>query len=151
MEKFRVLFFYPNGKLMNPPAISIGIFTALLKQNGFEADLFDSTLYSGLDSKGSDEAKEENLQVRPSNYGSRGVKLKDSNFEDDLISKIETFKPDLIAISGLECTYSITLLMLKAIEKFDIPVIAGGVFATFAPDIILSHKNVSMVCIGEGE
>ena len=31
MSKFKVLFLYPNGTLMNPPAIAIGIFTALLK------------------------------------------------------------------------------------------------------------------------
>ena len=85
MKKLKVLLLYPNGKLMNPPPVSIGIFTALLKQYGFEIDLFDSTLYPGSDSKGSDEAKEENLQVRPFDYGSRGVRLKESRMEVDLV------------------------------------------------------------------
>jgi len=151
MKKLKVLLLYPNGKLMNPPPVSIGIFTALLKQNGFEIDLFDSTLYPGSESKGSDEAKEENLQVRPFDYGSRGVRLKESRMEVDLVKKVEDFQPDLIAISVLECTYSITLSMLRAIENFDIPVIAGGVFPTFAPEILFLNKNVHMVCIGEGE
>jgi len=35
MEEFKVLFLYPNGTLMNPPPIAIGIFTALLKKEGF--------------------------------------------------------------------------------------------------------------------
>ncbi len=151
MKRLKVLLLYPNGELMNPPPVSIGIFTALLKQNGFEIDLFDSTLYPGSDSKGSDEAKEENLQVRPFDYGSRGVKLKESIMEVDLIKEVENFRPDLIAISVLECTYSITLSMLRAIENFNIPVIAGGEFPTFAPEILFSNKNVHMICIGEGE
>ena len=151
MEKFKILLLYPNGKLMNPPPISIGIFTAFLKQNGFEVDLFDSTLYSDPDSLGSDEAKEENLQVRPFDYGSRGVKVKESRMEVDLVRKVEEFRPDLIAVSILECTYSITLSMLKAIEHINIPIIAGGVLPTFAPEIVFSNKNVTMLCIGEGE
>ena len=32
-----------------------------------------------------------------------------------------------------------------------IPVIAGGVFPTFAPDICINHDLVDMVCVGEGE
>ncbi|HOW35823.1 MAG TPA: radical SAM protein [Candidatus Omnitrophota bacterium] len=151
MKKFRVLFLYPNGKLMNPPPIAIGIFTALLRENGFEVDLFDTTLYSEPGSVGSDDAKKENLQVRPFDYGSRGVKLKERPIAPDLLKKIEEFRPDLIAISILECTYSAARAMLQAIEKTDIPVIAGGVFPTFAAEKMLMHKNVRMVCRGEGE
>ncbi len=151
MKKFKVLILYPNGKLMNPPPVSIGIFTALLKQNGFGVSLFDTTLYHEHDTMGSDEAKEENLQARPANYGERGIKLKESKMEDDLVKKIEEYQPDLIAVSILECTYQTALSMLKAIEDFNLPIIAGGVFATFAPEILLSNKNVDMVCLGEGE
>ena len=57
MGKFKVLFLYPNGTLMNPPPIAIGIFTALLKKEGFELDLFDTTLYPEEGNKGSDDAK----------------------------------------------------------------------------------------------
>ena len=47
---------------MNPPAIAIGIFTALLKQNGVEVDLFDTTVYSDVDpdAKQLDDEKGEN-------------------------------------------------------------------------------------------
>src|SRR3989337_2309933 len=41
--------------------------------------------------------------------------------------------------------------MLRAIENSNIPVIAGGVFPTFAPEVLLSNKNVHIVCVGEGE
>jgi len=136
---------------MNPPPISIGLFTALLNQNGFETDLFDSTLYPDPVKMGSDEAKEENLQVRPFDYGERGVRLKESIMEDDFLMKVEEFRPDLIAVSLLESTYPTAASLLKILADKDIPVIAGGVFATFAPEILLSTKNINMVCIGEGE
>lgn len=151
MSTFKVLILYPNGELMNPPPISIGIFTALLKQSGFEVDLFDTTLYSDPNEISSDAAKEESLMVRPFDYGERGVTLKDIGFEVDLIKKVEEYRPDLIALSVLECTYPTAVTMLAVLEDFDVPVIVGGVFATFAPEIVLSIKNVNMVCIGEGE
>jgi len=151
MKPFKILFLYPNGKLLNPPPISIGIFTSLLKEKGFQVDLFDTTFYADPKDKGSDEAKQQNLQVRPFNYGQRGVKLKETVMEDNLIKKVEEFRPDLITVSILECTYPTALRMLKSIERFNIPVLAGGVFTTFAPEIVLSNSNVQMVCIGEGE
>lgn len=151
MNNFKILLLYPNGKLMNPPPISIGVFTALLKQHDFEVGLFDTTLYSDPNEIGSDDAKEESLMVRPFDYGERDVTLKDGGIEVDLIKKVEEYRPDLIALSVLECTYPTAVTMLAALEDFDVPVIVGGVFATFAPEIVLSNKNVNMVCIGEGE
>ena len=153
MSKFKVLFLYPNGTLMNPPAIAIGIFTALLKQNGFEVDLFDTTLYPDVDpdAKVTDTEKEKSLQARPTNYEDRGVKLLTSDMESDLIKKIEDYQPNLIAVSLLESIYPIALKMFKAIENFDIPVLVGGVFAMHAPEIVIGNKCVDIVCIGEGE
>ena len=36
-------------------------------------------------------------------------------------------------------------------KKNKIPLIAGGVFPTFAPDICIKHDLVDLVCVGEGE
>lgn len=136
---------------MNPPPISIGVFTALLKQHGFEVDLFDTTLYSDPDEIGSDDAKEESLMVRPFDYGERGVTLKEGKVEVDIVKKVKEYQPDLIALSVLECIYPTAVTMLRALEDISVPIIVGGVFATFAPENVLSNKNVNMVCIGEGE
>ena len=138
---------------MNPPAIAIGIFTALLKQNGFEVDLFDTTLYPDVDpdAKQTDTEKEKSLQARPTNYEDKGVKLLTSDMQSDLIKKIQDYQPNLIAVSLLESIYPIALTMFKAIENFDIPVLVGGVFAMHAPEIVIENKCVDIVCIGEGE
>ena len=36
-------------------------------------------------------------------------------------------------------------------EKNNIPVIAGGVFPTFAPEICIKYDLIDLVCVGEGE
>ena len=35
--------------------------------------------------------------------------------------------------------------------KNKVPVVVGGVFATFAPDICMKNDLVDLVCVGEGE
>ena len=35
--------------------------------------------------------------------------------------------------------------------KNNIPVIAGGVFTTFAPEICIKEDLIDIVCVGEGE
>ena len=42
---YRILFAYPNIQQCAMMPYSIGLFTALLKQEGFEVGLFDSTFY----------------------------------------------------------------------------------------------------------
>ena len=37
------------------------------------------------------------------------------------------------------------------IKENKTPVIAGGVFPMFAPDICIENKLIDMVCVGEGE
>ncbi len=149
-KAFKILLLYPNGTLMNPPPIAIGIFTALLRAEGFELDLFDTTLYpeEGLLS---DQAKEKNLQVKPFDYASRGVSVRTTRMEDDLKAKVCAFVPDLVLISMLECTYSRSLQMLTAMKDVRVPIIAGGVFPTFAPELVLKNPGITAVCVGEGE
>ena len=136
---------------MNPPPVSYGIFTALLKERGYVVDLFDTTLYETPNTKGSDEMKESTLQVRPFSYESRGVIYKETDCQQDLKDKIITFKPDLICISVLETIYEEVVPIYEVLNEFEIPVLAGSVFATYAPEKVLANKCVTMACIGEGE
>ena len=65
------------------------------------------------------------------------------------------YKPDLIAISSTEDMWELGMMILEEIRDYkinnEIPVIAGGVFATFAPDICIDNELVDLVCVGEGE
>ena len=150
-----VLFIYPNtfGMNMLPPAIAM--FTSILKSKGHEVDIFDTTYYAidyGIDSDGS---KVEKLNVAPYSMESRGIRLKTSDWKVDLDNKIKTFKPDLIAISSTEDMWELAMDVIKEIKDYKIknkiPVVAGGVFPTFAPDICIKNELVDLVCVGEGE
>ena len=137
----RVLFIYPNtfGMNMLPPAIAL--LSAILKQNDHKVALFDATYYSfdyGVDSDG---AKADRLNVGPFETGSLGIKMRDSDWRDDLDAQVESFKPDLIALSTTEDMWNLGLQMLQHLEGFisknRVPVLAGGVFPTFAPEIVI--------------
>jgi radical SAM superfamily enzyme YgiQ (UPF0313 family) len=151
----RVLFLYPNtfGMNMVPPAIAF--LSALLKQEGHEAELFDSTYYDlnyGVDSEG---IKAEQLNVVPFDLEARGIRMKTSDWRGDLSAQVTRFAPDLIAVSSTEDMWELALVMLGELENYigtqDTPVIAGGVFPTFAPQLVINHPLIRMVCIGEGE
>jgi len=97
----------------------------------------------------------ENLNVMPFDMGSRGIRLKNSDWKVDLDNHIKKFNPDLLAISSTEDMWELGMKVLEELKEYklknDIPVVAGGVFCTFAPDICISYPLVDMVCVGEGE
>ena len=155
MVGIRVLFLYPNtfGMNMVPPAIAF--LSALLKNEGHEVELFDSTYYDlnyGVNSEG---IKAEQLNVVPFDLGSRGIRMKTTDWRGDLCAQVERFSPDLIAISSTEDMWELGVMLLDSlsdyIDKNSTPVIAGGVFPTFAPALVLSNPLINLVCIGEGE
>tara|TARA_A100001011_G_C14311105_1_gene845653 strand:- start:1822 stop:3495 length:1674 start_codon:yes stop_codon:yes gene_type:complete len=151
----KVLFIYPNtfGMNMLPPAIAL--FSALLKKNGHEVEIFDTTYYSidyGIDSDGS---KMERLNVVPYSMKDKGIRLKTEDWKLDFQKKINNFKPDLLAISSTEDMWELGMKVLEEGREYktknNIPTIAGGVFPTFAPEICIKNDLVDLVCVGEGE
>ena len=153
----KVLFLYPNtfGMNMLPPAIAT--FSAILKKQGHEVQVFDTTYYAidfGIDSEGS---KEDRLNVVPytQEMEKKNLRLKDSNWKDDLHNKINEFRPDLLALSCTEDMWELGIKILDEIKEYknknNIPVVAGGVFPTFAPEICIKYNLIDLVCVGEGE
>ena len=138
---------------------SVGIFTALLKQEGYPLDLFDCTYYEDIDSltlgKNTNEEKVENRNVHKydnTEWHEKGVKPK-TGIVEAFKKKVATFKPDLILVSVLESTYYLALDLLKAIPEKDrtYKTFFGGVFATYAANKIIQNNLVDYVCRGEGE
>lgn len=132
---------------MLPPAIAL--FSALLKERGHKVDVFDATYYHtdyGIDSDGT---KMDFLNVVPYDMDGRGIKLRNTDWRLDLANQVERFQPDLIAISSTEDMWELGLHILEELRDYkvrnNIPVIAGGVFPTFAPDIALSNELVELV------
>src|SRR3989344_1242569 len=146
---FNVLFIYPNfrSETLVPPGITL--LSRILKNHGFKVDLFDTTDY-GLDlARDYDKITASLLGVRPTE--SRRLKYLDHDVWKDLNEKINSFQPDLIAMSCTESSFLLGIEVLQHIEHREMPVILGGVFATFAPERALSFPVIDIVCIGEGE
>ena len=155
VKPVRVLFVYPNtyGMNMFPPAIAM--FTALLKREGHEVDLFDATYYSTNYGNDSDGSKADHLNVVPYDESERGIRRKQTHWRDDIREKVETFQPDLLVVSSTEDMWELGMMLLEGVEdylkKHKIPVLAGGVFPTFAPELAIQHRLVDAICVGEGE
>ena len=152
MSKYRVLFLYPNEPFLNPPPVGIAILNAVLRGKGYETDIFDTTFYLTTPLS-SDKAKEENLQVRPFDFGERRVEPNKGDMFEDLKAKLREYKPHLVALSVLETTFNIGSLLLGIVkqENPEIITVVGGVFPTAAPEIVFANDSVDILCIGEGE
>ena len=149
-KKFRVLLVYPNIPGMLVISVAIGLFTKILKNAGFEVELFDATLYA--DKKSVSPLKRvEYAQARKFSY----EKDLGIDFHSDLIKefvlKVDSFKPDLLAFSLVEDAFFQCLDLLDAVKDKKIPHIIGGVFTTASPELAISHSQINRICLGEGE
>ena len=114
----KVLFLYPNTYGMNMIPPGIALFSAILKKEGHQVEIFDTTYYQidyGIDSDGSQVDK---LSVVPFDMGSRGIRLKTSVWKDDLKKQIERFKPDLLALSCTEDMWELGVKILREIKEY---------------------------------
>ena len=150
-KKLKILFLYPNFHMSTLVPNGIAILVAWLKREGFKnIDLFETTFYESRD-KSKDQDRADVGQVQPFNYADRGVKLKTTDMYEDFVKKVDEFKPDIIMASILEDTFKIFINFMKKIERKKIPCLAGGQFASSAPEKVISLDFVNYVCRGEGE
>ena len=148
----KILIAYPNLPLMFSPAISVGIFTAIAKEQDCEVDIFETTYYTN---------QFMNRHIEMSNVGANNGGYEDSkkilttrdpkNVIPDFKEKVESFKPDLILMSLTENVYAQGIEMLESIREKNIPNIVGGVFARDGKRFLLKHDVVDQICHHEGE
>ena len=149
-NEFKVLIVYPNLPLMLIPAIAIGLFYRILKSNGYQVGLFDTTDYIDEGSS-SPQHRAKYLQTRTfSDEDDLGVSIK-TDLLGDFEKKVSEFKPDLMIFSVVEDVWIKTLNMLERVKKHKVPHILGGVFPTAAPEICFESPLVDMIGVGEGE
>jgi radical SAM superfamily enzyme YgiQ (UPF0313 family) len=149
-KDFRVLFVYPNMQMSSLAPISIATLSGLLKENGFDVDLFDTTLYITPYSTDTNKEKVYLSKVRPFDWEERGIVPKTGDVLVDFGRKVGEYNPDLIAFTVFENSWMMADALLRSLRR-PVRTIVGGVFATFAPDIVLEHPKVDYVCRGEGE
>lgn len=149
----KVLLVYPNIRGMNmlPPAVAL--MSALLKERGHTVSLFDATDYPNPEGGdfNSDKLKEQNLNVRPFDDARLRVTWKDEDVHTAFARHVAESSPDLMAVSVTEDMFPIATELLSVLPPHEVPVLMGGVFPTFAPELALACEQVDMVCVGEGE
>ncbi|GEO82167.1 hypothetical protein ROR02_22980 [Pararhodospirillum oryzae] len=128
----------------------IAYLSAVLRQNGFVVDIFDTTFYTSDLTSDTNNEKVYLSIVRPFNWDEKGITPQPGDMLYDFAQKIEEFQPDLLAISVVESTWCIADIMLQNLPR-RIRTIVGGVFPTYAPEIVIAHPNVDYLCRGEGE
>jgi radical SAM superfamily enzyme YgiQ (UPF0313 family) len=71
---------------------------------------------------------------------------------DDIAAEVRREAPDLIGVSMTTRQWLRARDVLGELRRIsNIPVIAGGLHATFSPDDVLRHDGFDYVCLGEGE
>ncbi|MEE8544748.1 MAG: cyclic nucleotide-binding domain-containing protein, partial [Alphaproteobacteria bacterium] len=150
MDEFRVLLINCNTMLDTLVTAGIGILAASLKNDGVEVELFDTTFYRTAERSG-DEARASTLQVKETDFAELGIAPEEGDVIDDFVRKVVSFGPDLIGLSCIEVTYPLGVELLSAVSHAGIPTVVGGPYATFAPESVIRHPAVDMVCVDEGE
>ncbi len=149
-SNFRILLVYPNIPMMLVTPLSIAIFTWILRQEGYEVELFDSTPYGDGDLS-SPQNRAKYLQAR-NLFSDKNLKLlKSTSMSEDFAAKIKSFKPHLLLYSFTEDSFKRALELLGISNGYNIPTVVGGVLATSAPDWLIGFPEVPVLAIEEGE
>lgn len=154
LEGYKVLFIYPSLFMQTGIPLAIACLSGALKAKGAKAKIFDTYPYR-FDGEMAEHEFRSKMQhsTRSVDYAAEGVLPRESDMFEDLAKLLEDFQPDLVGMSAAESVYERGSILTRFIKKLrpDLPVIAGGVFPTLAPDIAIKEPSVDMICTGEGE
>ena len=150
----KVLFVYinPTGRTAVPPNLSILMGHLKSQRPAYEIALFDTSFYKF------DFGKPVVPHAWTTGYFvpvKKKIELPrlETNVNEDLLKKVETFKPDLIATGYYSNQRVIVRDLMAPVKKAfpHIPVIAGGCHPSFEPEESIVEPFLDMICIGEGE
>jgi anaerobic magnesium-protoporphyrin IX monomethyl ester cyclase len=148
-----VLFIYPTLFKVTGLPIGIASMSAVLKKGGFRVKVFDTAFYDLSHKQDGDKIRADRLMSKRIINEDKHWKVKTTDIKQDLINVINEFKPKIIGISMLEPDYEISLTLTRLVkQRFkDIIIVAGGVFPTLSPEIVIKESSIDIVCLGEGE
>ena len=144
---FKVMFIYPNLRGMNMIPPGVALLSSVLKSIGIQVRLFDTTAYLSIEGKelDSDKSKSDRLMARPYKMP-EDISVKTTNCFKDFEKEVLDFQPDLLALSCTEDMFLLGLKLLKQVHHLNILTVAGGVFPTFASQLVT--RGVSLYKVG---
>ncbi|MCR8725210.1 B12-binding domain-containing radical SAM protein [Frigidibacter sp. ROC022] len=90
--------------------------------------------------------------ARQAGHQARMLRIPESEPIDEAVARVRAAGPDLIGISMTTRQWLRGRALANALrEVADIPLLAGGLHATFSPDQVLGEPGFDAVCLGEGE
>jgi radical SAM superfamily enzyme YgiQ (UPF0313 family) len=145
----KILFLYPS--VANNPEINkaIAVLNGIAQKHSWAVDFFDTYIYEK--SSTSIEERSNTGELKPVSFGED--KMKSYNeLLSDLQAKIDSFQPDIIAITCNSYEYEYLKTFWPAIKISDSAItIIGGIHPVLKPDEVAETGLFDMVCIGEGE
>ncbi len=148
---FKVLLVYPNLYGMLVPSIAIAIFTKILKNEGYQVELFETTNYTD-EIVASPANRVNNLQARKFSYESDlGLKSKTGTVFSDFRKRVQEYKPDVMFVSAVEDVIVQAADLLQVVDDLNIPHLVGGVFPTAAGKKCFEFSSIKNIALGEGE
>ena len=152
MNKAKVLLIYPNQDTVPRVPTALAILSAKLIEKGHDVKVFDLSFLGDKFITDFDYLEDKGLAKKSSFSEAMGSM---DNRPLDIIFKeqIRGFPPDLVGITLLQRNYANTLKCIKLVrdELGDVPIAAGGIMPTIAPDIVINTEGIDMINIGEGE
>lgn len=148
----KVALTYIGGSSPGIKPIALSILSAVLKQKGHGVVLFDTT-YMDLGFMLDGEVADKLVLFEPVDWSKYGL-IRDKNLEvkKEFLKFLDREKPDIIAATAISDMYNHTIKLLRLVkEKYNIPVIIGGVHATILPEEVIQEDCIDALCIGEGE
>jgi len=153
---FRVLLVYPNLSMMLTPSCAVGIFTKILRESGYQVDLFDCTPYdSNLEFLGEPLPVTRAKTLLNSRSFDTAALFGDikKNLLEDFEERVVQYNPNAVIFSTVvEDTWPQQEQLLEAISRYPkINHIMGGVFTIMAPELAIKNPHVQCIGTGEGE
>ncbi len=148
----KILFVYPNYESEFRIPLSVSILSACLKQSGHQVEVFDTTFMVPTYNKDNELMEKKGL-VKKTDLDAYIGDIEEQDIPRALNDKILQYEPDLIAVSLLERNFFVAQDLLTVVKEAfpTLPIIAGGILPTIAPQRLVELEWIDMLCIGEGE
>lgn len=153
MNKGKILLIYPAFFKLAGLPLGIASLSAVLKKNGYEVRVFDTTFYDLEGQREWDKERADRLMSKRVANENEHWRTKTTDIKDDLIGLIREFEPKMVGITLTEPTYELSLMLTRLIKQTfpNVIVVGGGVLPTLSPEMVIQEKSIDAICLGEGE